>query len=125
MAHALEDNKFSPILFKPHIFEKKKESEREPKVLVHHINLFVLRDPKVEVSMKVEILSRKLIKPATPTPPHLRSLKISSIDQLAPPTYVTFILYYHANGDENDGKRKGLQKSLSEILTLYYPLAGR
>uniref|UniRef100_A0A2N9HG74 Uncharacterized protein n=1 Tax=Fagus sylvatica TaxID=28930 RepID=A0A2N9HG74_FAGSY len=75
--------------------------------------------------MKVEILSRKLIKPATPTPPHLQSLKISSIDQLAPPTYVTFILYYHANGDENDGKRKGLQKSLSEILTLYYPLAGR
>ncbi|KAK9997248.1 hypothetical protein SO802_021934 [Lithocarpus litseifolius] len=48
-------------------------------------------------------------------------------DALAPQTYVPFIVYYHANGDknENDGRRKRLQKSLSEILTLYYPLAGR
>ncbi|GMY32504.1 acetyl-CoA-benzylalcohol acetyltransferase-like [Fagus crenata] len=76
--------------------------------------------------MKVQILSRKLIKRATPTPPHLRSYKISPIDQLAPTFYVRTILYYLANGDENDdGRRKRLEKSLSEILTLYCPLAGR
>ena len=77
--------------------------------------------------MKVQITSRKLIKPATPTPPHLKSFKSSSIDQLAPEAYVPFIVYYDATGDknENDGRRKRLQKSLSEILTLYYPLAGR
>ena len=75
--------------------------------------------------MKVEILSKKLIKPATPTPPHLRSLKASSIDQLQPPIHGAFILYYHANGDENSKRSKRLEQSLSEILTLFYPLAGR
>ncbi|KAF3963496.1 hypothetical protein CMV_012123 [Castanea mollissima] len=77
--------------------------------------------------MKVQILSRKLIKPATPTPPHLGSLKTSSIDQLATPTYVALILYYNANGDENENDKriKYLEKSLTEVLTLYYPLAGR
>lgn len=77
--------------------------------------------------MEVQILSRKLIKPTTPTPPHLRSYKTSSLDQLAPPAYVPFILYYDANGDKNeiDERSKRLEKSLSEILSLYYPLAGR
>ncbi|GMY32496.1 acetyl-CoA-benzylalcohol acetyltransferase-like [Fagus crenata] len=75
--------------------------------------------------MKVEIVSRKLIKPATPTPPHLRSLKPSSIDQLQLPIYGAFICYYHANVDENSQRSKRLEKSLSEILTLYYPIAGR
>ena len=81
----------------------------------------------VESRTKVKIVSRRLIKPAAPTPPHLKSYKTSSIDQLAPPAYVPFILYYHANGDKNevDERSKRLEKSLSEILTLYYPLAGR
>ncbi|KAF5456553.1 hypothetical protein F2P56_026023 [Juglans regia] len=77
------------------------------------------------MNMKVQILSKKFIKPANPTPPHLRSLQISSIDQLSPPTHVPSVLYYPANGYENDKTRKLLEKSLSEILTLYYPLAGR
>ena len=74
--------------------------------------------------MKVQIVTRKLIKPATPTPPHLKSYKISSIDPFAPPTYVPFILYYHANGDKNeiDERSKCLEKLLSKILSLYYPL---
>ena len=81
---------------------------------------------KIPFSMKVEIVSRKLIKPTSPTPPHLRSYKISSLDQLAPPAYVPLIQYYHATGDENDEKRtERLEKSLSEILTIFYPLAGR
>jgi shikimate O-hydroxycinnamoyltransferase len=75
--------------------------------------------------MKVEILSRKLIKPATPTPPHLSSLKASSIDQLQPPIHGAFILYYHTNGDENGERSKRLEQSLSEILTLFYPIVGR
>ncbi|KAL4632357.1 hypothetical protein ACB092_04G044400 [Castanea dentata] len=81
----------------------------------------------VELRTKVKIVSRKLIKPAAPTPPHLKSYKPSSIDQLAPPAYVPFILYYDANGDKNevDERSKLLEKSLAEILTLYYPLAGR
>ncbi|KAK7848241.1 pelargonidin 3-o-(6-caffeoylglucoside) 5-o-(6-o-malonylglucoside) 4'''-malonyltransferase [Quercus suber] len=81
----------------------------------------------VELRTKVKIVSRKLIKPAAPTPPHPKSYKTSSIDQLAPPAYVPFILYYDANVDKNevDERIKRLEKSLSEILTLYYPLAGR
>ncbi|KAB1214444.1 Acetyl-CoA-benzylalcohol acetyltransferase [Morella rubra] len=72
-------------------------------------------------------MSRKLIKPATPTPPHLRSCRISALDQIALPIYVAFIQYYHVHGDDHDHDqiRERLEKSLSEVLTLYYPLAGR
>ncbi|KAB1214458.1 Acetyl-CoA-benzylalcohol acetyltransferase [Morella rubra] len=76
--------------------------------------------------MKVQILSRKFIKPATPTPPHLRSCRISALDQITLPIYVAFIQYYHVHGDhDDDQKGERLEKSLSEVLTLYYPLAGR
>ncbi|KAJ6408392.1 hypothetical protein OIU84_011663 [Salix udensis] len=46
------------------------------------------------MNMKVQILSRKLIAPSSPTPPNLQNLKISCFDQLAPPTYVPCIFYY-------------------------------
>ncbi|CAK9174040.1 unnamed protein product [Ilex paraguariensis] len=49
--------------------------------------------------MKVEILSRKLIKPSVPSPHHLRQKKISVFDQLAPPLYNPLVLHYSANGD--------------------------
>jgi shikimate O-hydroxycinnamoyltransferase len=41
--------------------------------------------------MEVQILSRKLIAPSSPTPPHLQNLKVSCFDQLLLPfTYHAF-----------------------------------
>ncbi|KAJ4723494.1 vinorine synthase-like, partial [Melia azedarach] len=79
--------------------------------------------------MQPQILSKKLIKPANPTPPNLRRLKISSIDQFHPPLYVSHIFCYPARNQDdrvhNPERINQLQKSLSEILTLFYPLSGR
>lgn len=78
--------------------------------------------------MEVQITSRKLIKPSVQTPPHLQILKLSILDQY--PYYVPNIFYYtNANHEiENINTQKlveQLEKSLLEVLTLFYPLAGR
>ncbi|KAM7265146.1 hypothetical protein ACFE04_002829 [Oxalis oulophora] len=72
--------------------------------------------------MKIEIFSRKFISPSHPTPSQLRSYELSCIDQLSAPAYATFVFFYPA--PPNDAQSR-LEKSLSEILTLYYPFAGR
>ncbi|KAJ4837310.1 hypothetical protein Tsubulata_047626 [Turnera subulata] len=79
--------------------------------------------------MEVQILSRKQIAPSSPTPEHLRYLKISYLDQLAPPICVPRLFCYPPN-EEGQGlntteKSELLKRSLSEALTLFYPLAGR
>ncbi|XP_059638882.1 stemmadenine O-acetyltransferase-like [Cornus florida] len=80
------------------------------------------------VMMNIEILSRERIKPSSPTPHHLRNLKLSSLDQLAPPIYVPIVLFYHAQcnlGTDNHFKQSSLlKKSLAKCLTCFYPLAG-
>ncbi|KAK0581715.1 hypothetical protein LWI29_017089 [Acer saccharum] len=81
--------------------------------------------------MEVQIISKKLIKPSIPTPSHLRNMSLSLMDIRLPPKTVPFIFYYPAHGNchpdtvEHVERLKRLEKSLSEILTLYYPLAGR
>ncbi|CAK7337043.1 unnamed protein product [Dovyalis caffra] len=78
--------------------------------------------------MNVQILSTKLITPSPPTPHHLQNLKVSWIDQFYPPrNFVPLIFYYPSNGDDQNNveRSKQLQKSLSETLTIFYPLAGR
>ncbi|KAK4835367.1 hypothetical protein QYF36_024534 [Acer negundo] len=58
-------------------------------------------------------------------------MSLSLMDIRFPPRSVPFIFYYrahgncHPNSDEHVERLKRLEKSLSEILTLYYPLAGR
>ncbi|KAK0581388.1 hypothetical protein LWI29_013178 [Acer saccharum] len=81
--------------------------------------------------MEVQIISKKLIKPSVPTPSHLRNMSLSLMDIRFPPRTIPFIFYYqthgncHPNSIEHVERLKRLEKSLSEILTLYYPLAGR
>ncbi|KAL5788647.1 hypothetical protein ACOSP7_005596 [Xanthoceras sorbifolium] len=83
--------------------------------------------------MEVQIIFKKLIKPCVPTPSHLRNMRLSFMDNRLPPRTVPIIYYYPAHGGNNhpldhqtvEQKLKRLEKSLSEILTLYYPLAGR
>jgi hypothetical protein len=77
------------------------------------------------LTMEVQLISRKLIKPSVQTPPHLQNLNISFLDQLAPSLYVANIFYYPNHRHEIIKNIDRLEKSLSEILTLFYPLAGR
>ncbi|KAF8019579.1 hypothetical protein BT93_G0308 [Corymbia citriodora subsp. variegata] len=79
--------------------------------------------------MKIEVQSKKLIKPSTPMPNHSRMLKISGIDELQPPLYAGFLFYYRADGKNQEDdifqRLRLLEESLSETLAIYYPLAGR
>ncbi|XP_048134854.1 acetyl-CoA-benzylalcohol acetyltransferase-like [Rhodamnia argentea] len=79
--------------------------------------------------MKVEVEWKKVVKPSAPTPHHLRKLKLSSMDEPLPPHY-TGIIFYYADNAENSGvdivqRLHRMEKSLSQILTIFYPLAGR
>ncbi|KAH7836249.1 hypothetical protein Vadar_033999 [Vaccinium darrowii] len=76
--------------------------------------------------MEVHFLSRKSIKPSTPTPNHLRTHKLSFFDQLAPRAHVPLLFFYPSDGiSTTNEKLQKLQKSLSDTLTLFHPLSGR
>ena len=78
------------------------------------------------------MLSTKLIKPSSPTPFYLRTLKLSPLDQLF--TLIAkscTICYYSTESSKNSSRsedverRNRLETSLSETLTRFYPLAKR
>ncbi|XP_022734602.1 vinorine synthase-like [Durio zibethinus] len=79
--------------------------------------------------MKVEIIARDTIKPASPTPEHLRNLQFSFLDQIATPVFMPMVFFYPIEYyDVNVGnfnRTERLKESLSETLTRFYPLAGR
>ncbi|XP_030970313.1 stemmadenine O-acetyltransferase-like [Quercus lobata] len=47
--------------------------------------------------MNVEIISKEIIKPSSPTPHHLRKFKLSFIDQIAPPFHFPIICWTPIN----------------------------
>ncbi|KAJ9705769.1 hypothetical protein PVL29_003732 [Vitis rotundifolia] len=63
--------------------------------------------------MEVQILSRKLLKPSSPTPLHLWRLRLSPLIDLH--------LKHNRNRAENHERHEHLEKSLSEILNHFYP----
>ncbi|KAL0455978.1 UNVERIFIED_CONTAM: Stemmadenine O-acetyltransferase [Sesamum latifolium] len=76
-------------------------------------------------TIKVNVVSKKLIKPCKPTPSHLRSYKISLIDELNPSMHVICILFYPSDQVVNGKHITSLEESVSQVLPLFYPLAGR
>jgi shikimate O-hydroxycinnamoyltransferase len=80
------------------------------------------------MAMNVEIVSREIVKPSSPTPHHLRNFKLSILDQIAPPFYTSIIFFYDSKQDDLNGdefeRSSSLKKSLAETLTRFYPLAG-
>ncbi|XP_023754009.1 acylsugar acyltransferase 3 [Lactuca sativa] len=70
----------------------------------------------------MEIISKEIIKPSSRTPDHLKTFKLSLLDQLTLHTYTPIILLYDS---ETQISGDVLKKSLSKILTKYYPFAGR
>ncbi|KAJ7957633.1 Vinorine synthase-like [Quillaja saponaria] len=86
------------------------------------------------MAMKVEIVSRDVIKPSSPTPENQRLYKLSFLDQFAPAIYTPTLLFYSTYRGDQDvqnhsklvaDKTQRLKMSLSETLTQFYPLAGR
>ncbi|KAF9589881.1 hypothetical protein IFM89_029244 [Coptis chinensis] len=78
--------------------------------------------------LKLDVISKETIKPSSPTPHHLRTFKLSGIDQFAPPIPLPIIIFYSLNDYdkvENDMRTDRLKKSLSEMLTHFYHLGGR
>ncbi|XP_057977219.1 stemmadenine O-acetyltransferase-like [Malania oleifera] len=82
------------------------------------------------MELGVEIISRENIKPSSPTPPHLRTYKISLLDQLIPSSYIALIFYYRPAKINtrymiSANSQHHLKQSLSQTLTRFYPLAGK
>ncbi|KAI7979735.1 (13S,14R)-1,13-dihydroxy-N-methylcanadine 13-O-acetyltransferase AT1 [Camellia lanceoleosa] len=78
--------------------------------------------------MEVKLISKEIIKPSSSTPPHLQTLRLCVLDQNGGLGHVPIILYYpkrDANFNINKKLINQLKDSLSETLTLFYPLAGR
>ncbi|KAK0601742.1 hypothetical protein LWI29_027038 [Acer saccharum] len=78
------------------------------------------------MKIDIEVISRDMIKPSTPTPHHFRNYQFSFLDQIAPPD--AFLLIFFFNLDcklSNNDISNHLKTSLSKVLTHYYPLAGR
>lgn len=79
------------------------------------------------------VFHRETIKPSSPTPHHLRTFKLSLMDQYGPVMYTPLVLFYpiisHINKMPSSMPIKlrsnHLRTTLSETLTRLYPLAGR
>ena len=80
----------------------------------------------MERALEVQVLARESIKPAYPTPQHLRNFKLSLMDQINFPVYVSTIFLYKAdNNVKAEQMSQRLKSSLSKTLTKFYPFAGR
>jgi len=79
------------------------------------------------MELEITVTSQELVKPSSRNlnhPPCHHHL--SFLDQLAPPIFMPFLFFYHNKTNLSDKERSDhIKSSLSEILNLYYPLAGR
>uniref|UniRef100_A0A2N9FD51 Uncharacterized protein n=1 Tax=Fagus sylvatica TaxID=28930 RepID=A0A2N9FD51_FAGSY len=79
----------------------------------------------MKMKVEVEVISKEIIKPSSPTPTHLRNYQLSFLDQINPPVYISSIFFYTNNEAYAYAKSNKLKQSLSDVLMRYYPLAGR
>ncbi|KAF9605178.1 hypothetical protein IFM89_014291 [Coptis chinensis] len=77
------------------------------------------------MTLDLLVISRETIKPSSPTATHLRTYKLSNIDQYSPPFSVPIILFYSVGRDGDTKVSDRLKDSFSETLTLFYPLGGK
>ncbi|XVF02658.1 hypothetical protein REPUB_Repub04eG0193500 [Reevesia pubescens] len=78
------------------------------------------------MKIDVEVLSEQMIKPSSPTPDHLRHYQFSFLDQIQPPIFMPLVMFYPKEHDASNLERcNRIKQSLSEALSVYYPLAGR
>ncbi|CAK9316499.1 unnamed protein product [Citrullus colocynthis] len=77
------------------------------------------------MTVQVEIVSTETIKPSSPTPEHLRRYSLAFLDQVTVDVYNPMVYFYTAGSASPAEIADHLKKSLSDVLTHYYPLAGR
>ncbi|KAJ1424089.1 Transferase [Sesbania bispinosa] len=80
------------------------------------------------MKLEVGVISKEIIKPSSPTPLDFGHYQLSFLDQVAPMVYNPLVLFYSSDGTTQFNTTtisKQLKKSLSDILTHFYPLAGR
>ncbi|KAL0447212.1 UNVERIFIED_CONTAM: Stemmadenine O-acetyltransferase [Sesamum latifolium] len=78
------------------------------------------------MEIEIEVISQEIIKPSSPTPQSLRKYQLSFLDQIAPPALTPVVYFYEADAKfSNLEKSNNLKKSLSQVLSRFYPLAGR
>ncbi|MCE3049936.1 hypothetical protein HAX54_046152 [Datura stramonium] len=71
------------------------------------------------------ILSRKIIKPFSPTPPSRRRHNLSFMDYVSPPEYAPIAAFYSKPTSYNISQTSNiLENALSKVLDSYYPFAG-
>nr|GLL22080.1 salutaridinol 7-O-acetyltransferase-like [Ipomoea trifida] len=73
--------------------------------------------------MKVEVVSKEIVRPSSPTPESLKTYKLSFMDQLAFNVRIPFVFFYDSSGDDHtnntiDELKKSLSKTLSLMLTV-------
>ncbi|KAL1366624.1 hypothetical protein AAHE18_03G373200 [Arachis hypogaea] len=73
----------------------------------------------------MELIYKETVKPSSPTPPHLKTYPLSFMDVKTTPNYVPLLYFYRSNHQLLESTVAMLKKSLSEALSLYYPIAGR
>ncbi|XP_055800479.1 acylsugar acyltransferase 3-like [Solanum dulcamara] len=81
----------------------------------------------MSVSRLVSSVCKKIIKPYSSTPISLGCHKLSYLDQMIGGIYIPFALFYPklSNTWSSNIISDHLEKSLSKVLTNYYPLAGK
>ncbi|GLT83060.1 hypothetical protein SLE2022_013720 [Rubroshorea leprosula] len=72
----------------------------------------------------IQIVSKETIKPSSPTPSLLRQYQLSFLDQIQPPIFMPLVMFY-PRSQNNEDPCENLKKSLSQTLSIFYPLAGR
>ncbi|KAI3805439.1 hypothetical protein L1987_27823 [Smallanthus sonchifolius] len=73
------------------------------------------------------IVSTQIIKPSSPTPPHLKTYNLSVLDQFIPSSFVPLVTFYQNTSiyHRSHDQILDLKNSLSHTLTKYFPFAGR
>ncbi|XVE74861.1 hypothetical protein DITRI_Ditri12bG0052300 [Diplodiscus trichospermus] len=81
------------------------------------------------MKLKVEVMSKEIIQPSSPTSDQLRHYQLSFLDQISPPVYNPLVLFYQMTKCNTQVYKikviHQLKQSLSNALTYFYPLAGR
>uniref|UniRef100_A0A3Q7GFM3 Uncharacterized protein n=1 Tax=Solanum lycopersicum TaxID=4081 RepID=A0A3Q7GFM3_SOLLC len=78
------------------------------------------------MKIEIEIISKLVIKPSTPTPHELHNYKLSYLDQITPNILMPLVFFYQANNNFTKTHISNqLKTSLSHTLTKFYPLCGR
>ncbi|XP_047945092.1 stemmadenine O-acetyltransferase-like [Salvia hispanica] len=73
-----------------------------------------------------KVISMEIIKPSSPTPKSMQKYQFSFIDQNTVLSFIPAVFFYPSNPTiPNSEKSKLLKKSLSSVLSIYHPLAGR